>query len=300
MKKFLLTLACVLVSLSGMAQESEDQLINGVWYLLNVTYKQGVPHYIASVDSNPNTDDDDNPLTKYTGNVVIPDTVEYSGNKYAVIGINRYAFYDCDGLTSVKLPDGITEIGNGAFQSCTKLTSITFPTQLAKIGDYAFNESGLTAIVVNDSCKVIYGSAFADCPNLKSVTLGKKMAYIGSNAFTGSPLTSLDIWSDCTNGAPYMVGAFDESLYETLPVRVKKGTLDNYYYKDANTGDYESDWHNFKNITEAEFTSIENVMTSTSIAEKWYSIGGLRLPHPQPGLNILKVNGKTFKVIKRQ
>lgn len=97
-----------------------------------------------------------------------------------------------------------------------------------------------------------------------------------------------------------MVGAFDESLYETLPVPVKKGTLDNYYYKDANTGDYEPDWHNFKNITEAEFTSIENVMTSTSIAEEWYSIGGLRLPHPQPGLNILKVNGKTFKVIKRQ
>ena len=110
MKKFLLTLACVLVSLSGMAQESEDQLINGVWYLLNVTYKQGVPHYIASVNSNPNTDDDDTPLTKYTGNVVIPDTVEYSGNKYAVIGINRYAFYDCDGLTSVKLPDGIQRL----------------------------------------------------------------------------------------------------------------------------------------------------------------------------------------------
>lgn len=155
MKKILLTLACVLLSLSGMAQEAEDQLINGVWYLLNTTYKQGAPHYIASVDCNPNTDDDDNPLTKYTGNVVIPDTVEYDGKKWAVEGINGYAFNECTELTSVTLPNGITTIGNGAFLKCSKLTSITLPSKLTKIGDYAFNETGLTSIVIPDSCKSI-------------------------------------------------------------------------------------------------------------------------------------------------
>ncbi len=301
MKKILLTIVCALLSLSGMSQESEDQKIDGVWYVMNVTYKQGKPQYAASVESDPNLDEDDNPLTKYSGEVVIPDSVEYDGHKWAVTVINGYAFNECTELTSVRLPNGMTQIGNGAFLGCTKLAGITLPTQLTKIGDYAFNESGLTAIVIPDSCKSIGSSAFADCVSLKNVTLRKKIAYIADGAFTGCPLTSLDIWCDCTNGAPYMVGAFDESLYETLPVRVKKGTLDNYYYKDADTGEYESDWHNFKNLTEADPTptSIANLSTTSSNACAWYSLDGRRLSQPQKGVNILKANGKTFKVVKR-
>lgn len=100
-------------------------------------------------------------------------------------------------------------------------------------------------------------------------------------------------------GAPYMVGAFDESLYETLPVRVKKGTLDNYYYKDADTGDYESDWHNFKNLTEGEVTFVKTIAVSRNVTKEWFSIDGRRLLDPQKGLNILRTNGKTTKVIIR-
>ena len=298
MKKILLIFVCIFAVISGMAQEPEDHLINNVWYVLSISYKQGNPQYSASVESNPNLDDDDNPLTKYTGAVVIPDTVEYDGHKWAVTDVNGYAFNECTDLSSVTLPDGLTNIGNGAFLGCSKLTAITLPSKLTKIGDYAFNESGLTSVVIPDSCKAIYSSAFADCASLKSVTLGKKIAYIADGAFTGCPLTTLDIWCDCTNGAPYMVGAFDESLYETLPVRVKKGTSESYYYKD-DTGEYESDWHNFKNITEAVPTFINKVKNAISEDKEWYSIDGRRLEKPLSGVNILKVNGKAYKVIIR-
>lgn len=301
MKKILLSIVCALLSLSSMAQESEDQKIDGVWYVMHVTYKQGKPQYAAFVESDPNLDEDDNPLTKYSGDVVIPDSVDYDGHKWAVTAINGYAFNECTGLTSVKLPNNMTEIGNGAFLGCTQLAGITLPTQLTKMGDYAFNESGLMAIVIPDSCKSISSSAFADCVSPKNVTLGKNIAYIADGAFTGCPLTSLDIWCDCTNGAPYMVGAFDESLYETLPVRVKKGTLDNYYYKDADTGEYESDWHNFKNLKDADSTptSIAHQNAVGSNTRVWYSLDGRRLTQPQKGVNILKVNGKTYKVVNR-
>ena len=65
-----------------------------------------------------------------------------------VIGDN--AFSGCYGLTSLNLPAGITEIGNGAlFEGCSGLTRLTLPDGITKIGSHAFNGcSGLTSIYV--------------------------------------------------------------------------------------------------------------------------------------------------------
>ena len=63
--------------------------------------------------------------------------------------IGEKAFYDCGRLTSLTLPDGITEIGRSAFFGCSGLTSLTLPAGITKIGDYAFDGcSGLTSIYV--------------------------------------------------------------------------------------------------------------------------------------------------------
>lgn len=258
MKKILLMLALILASASSIAQEPETKKIGEVWYTLSVYYQKGIPQYNAFVSPDPNEDENGNAKTKYTGNVVIPDSVDYDGHRWAVVSINSTAFYDCSELTSVTLPDAIETVGNNAFGNCTKLTSITLPSHLKTIGDYSFYNSGLTSIVVPDACKTIGGYAFSSCSNLKSVTLGKYMIFIYEGAFTDCPLTTLDIWADCTyNGEKTdisMIGAFDEALYETLAVRVKKGTLSCYYMKD-DSGEYLDDWHNFKNLTEAEPTT---------------------------------------------
>ena len=41
---------------------------------------------------------------EYSGNVVIPSSVTYSGNTYAVTSIGERAFSDCKGLTSISIP----------------------------------------------------------------------------------------------------------------------------------------------------------------------------------------------------
>ena len=61
---------------------------------------------------------------KYSGNVVIPGSVEYEGKKYSVTEIGDYAFYTCRNLTSITIPANVTSIGHDAFHGCSSLISV--------------------------------------------------------------------------------------------------------------------------------------------------------------------------------
>ena len=60
----------------------------------------------------------------YSGDVVIPATVDYEGITYSVTSIAPYAFYFCQSVTSVTLGSNIQSIGDEAFGYCTGLTQI--------------------------------------------------------------------------------------------------------------------------------------------------------------------------------
>ena len=69
-------------------------------------------------------------LVPYSGDIVIPDTVEYAGTEYAVTDILDEAFAECVMLHSVVLGANVESIGISAFESCTMLTKVTFPLAL--------------------------------------------------------------------------------------------------------------------------------------------------------------------------
>ena len=76
-------------------------------------------------------------ITKYTGNaenVDIPGEID--GKK--VIRIGNSAFVDCTELTSVTIPDGVTDIRWRAFYNCVSLKSVTIPKSVTYIDSYAF------------------------------------------------------------------------------------------------------------------------------------------------------------------
>ena len=99
-------------------------------------------------------------ITGYTGSdsiLNIPSTI----NGYKVTTIGSYAFFGCDSLTSITIPDSVTSIGDQAFNVCTSLTSVTIGDGVTSIGNSAFlNCDSLTSITIPDSVTSIGDSAF--------------------------------------------------------------------------------------------------------------------------------------------
>lgn len=57
-----------------------------------------------------------NPI--YAGDIIIPSNVTYNGQTYQVTQIGEEAFESCTELTSITIPNSVTEIGPYAFVGC--------------------------------------------------------------------------------------------------------------------------------------------------------------------------------------
>ena len=124
--------------------------------------------------------------------ITIPDSV-------TEIGLE--AFFDCTSLTSVTIPDSVTSIGDYAFEGCTSLKSITIPNSVTSIGEGAFYGcTSLTSITIPDSVTWIGEWAFDSCNSLTSVTIGNSVTSIGNYAFWNCySLTSVTIPDSVTS-----------------------------------------------------------------------------------------------------
>ena len=142
---------------------------------------------------------------KYTGDVVIPPSFTHDGVIYKVTKIENNAFYGCDALTSISIPNTITEIlgdwnVGGAFCGCSGLTSITIPNSVTFIGEGVFrNCYKLSSITLPNDVTTIGSSAFRDCTSLKSITLPDGITSIEAAVFSGcTSLISVSIPNSVT------------------------------------------------------------------------------------------------------
>ncbi len=98
--------------------------------------------------------------------------------------INADAFYNCESLTSITIPDSVTSIGSGAFYNCESLTSITIPDSVTSIGSGAFGGcSNLKNVTLGNGVKTIGVATFDDCESLRYVTIPDSVKTIERHAF---------------------------------------------------------------------------------------------------------------------
>ncbi len=64
----------------------------------------------------------------------------------SVTAIGDYAFNGCTGLTSIDIPEGVTDLKWGAFEGCVNLTRITVPKSMIYIDDSTFKDCGKLTI----------------------------------------------------------------------------------------------------------------------------------------------------------
>ncbi len=111
--------------------------------------------------------------------------------------IPNYAFYGCDYLENVTLPDDCAVVGVRAFYGCAALQRITFPDSVATISDMAFAHcTTLAEIEFSENLKALGLQVFMGCTNLVSVTLPDSLASLPASTF-----------ADCCNLRTVSLGA---------------------------------------------------------------------------------------------
>ena len=194
-QKLWMVMAMLCLSISATAYDFEA---DGIYYNITsmsdleveVTYKS-----VTYVSGNSYRND------SYTGDIVIPSTVNYNNRTFTVTGIGRYAFgsggaesygsyydnYGCK-ITSISLPSSIKIIKELAFQNCRKLSDIELPISLKTIGIKAFSNSTIGYIIIPDAVEAVEDDAFTGCPNLQYVVLVESVKSFGERVFGGSKL----------------------------------------------------------------------------------------------------------------
>ena len=121
----------------------------------------------------------------------------------SVTSIGDYAFFGCNGLTSVIIPDAVTSIGINAFQGCKGLTSLIFNAKNCESDDSYDNAlfpNTLETLVIGDNVKNIPAYAFKNCSKLTSVVIPNSVTRISNHAFDRcSGITSLEIPNSVTS-----------------------------------------------------------------------------------------------------
>ncbi len=154
----ILTLTATAFSEASGAGESDNQRIQ--W-----TTEEGVTLIFEQIDATSCAfvETDGSPV-----HLIIPSEVE----GLSVTNIGNGACFDIDGLQTVVVPEGVTEIGLQAFSCCYALWEITLPSTLRTVGRAAFQyDRSLCRLVFPSGMEELGEELVSSCENLMQVVL---------------------------------------------------------------------------------------------------------------------------------
>ncbi len=144
-----------------------------------------------------------------------------------ITNVGRYALYNCTNLTTFTLANTVTSIGNNAFRATGLTGVVNIPASVISIGEYAFsNCTGITKLNIAGSAS-IGQYAFSGCIGLTSIAGSdiSKVTSIGNYAFQNcTGLTSVVIPSYVTSIGNYAFNGCTEITTLRFEYRMGSGT----------------------------------------------------------------------------
>ena len=184
-------------------------------------------------------------------NVVLPKTLKTIENR---------ALCKCESLTSLEIPEGITDLPSYFVAGCSSLKNVVLPKSLNYVGWGAFQEcSSLERIDLPNTLENIQTNAFASCTSLKYFRLPEGIKNLGDGIIANTSLEELHIpffpsimgnhvFADCHimhlysyREKPYRLNEyrFQNLNYSTCTLHVPKGSreayAEAYYWRDFGT-----------------------------------------------------------------
>ena len=146
------------------------------------------------------------------------------------------------------IPNSVTSLGKYAFDNCQKLTSVTIPDSVTSINDGAFSHCfELTSVIISDSVTSIGNMAFEFCTKLTSVTIPDSVTAIGEGAFDGCNLT-----------AAFFLGNAPQMGNGVFGQQVSKFKV---HYISGKTG-FTNPWHEYKTTNNTSGVKIGGVIAT--------------------------------------
>lgn len=163
LKKIFLMAICMTIAIASHAYDFE---VNGIYY--NITSLQEKTVEVTYGGK------------YYSGDIIVPHTVEYSDITFTITRLGDKAFMYCSEMTSIQIPNTVITLGSYIFYGCSKLTSLSIPASVTEIG----------AGVSND-----YGKyCFWGCSNLGSLKFedSENSLTLHPNAWTGGLVSTFE------------------------------------------------------------------------------------------------------------
>ena len=151
-------------------------------------------------------------LLSYNSTTTVDGTIYYSVDLgVGIVSIGQSAFWQCVNLSSVTIPNSVTQIMLQAFRNCSSISSIIIPNSVLSISDSVFQTStSLGSVTIPASVTKIDNYAFAMCNALTSMYFLGGLPSIGINTFLS--VNSLTFY--------YVSGASDWSTYDAATIGI--------------------------------------------------------------------------------
>ncbi len=215
MKTEILLLTISYLLLVGCQNQSDVLEIQESQYS-QLYYEYNYAEHTAKVIRTPN-DLSSSGYSNYSGNIVIPPSITYYDEQYAVTSIGLGAFAECDNLLSVKIPSTIISIDEAAFSGSPNIEYLSvdkgnpiydsryncnaiietntntllygcnrtiIPNNISIIGTYSFMYLILEKIDIPEGVQRIESHTLWNLPNLKSIEIPNSVTFLGENVLS--------------------------------------------------------------------------------------------------------------------